>query len=210
MAERCDQRSDGAAADLNPDAVATLLATGAVVLLPTDTLPALAARPEHAARIWTLKQRPSEKPLILMGADLEQLRQYLAVPWHQAWLEQAGHAWPGPVTLVLPIAGATTQLLNPRGHSLGLRVPACDAMRAVLRLSGPLATTSVNRSGDPPAIERHEAIDRFPELPALAGDLWPPASGRASTVLAWSVETDAEPWQTLRQGDRSPPPCSPG
>ena len=41
------------------------------VLLPTDTVPALAIRPHAAARIWELKQRPAHKPLILMGAEPE-------------------------------------------------------------------------------------------------------------------------------------------
>ena len=46
---------------------------GGAALLPTDTLPALAASPDHAAQIWTLKQRPQDKPLILMAAEADQL-----------------------------------------------------------------------------------------------------------------------------------------
>ena len=47
------------------------LSGGGAALLPTDTLPALAASPDHAAQIWTLKQRPQDKPLILMAAEAE-------------------------------------------------------------------------------------------------------------------------------------------
>ena len=56
-----------------PAHLAKCLAEGQAVLFPTDTLPALASRPETAALLWRLKQRPADKPLILMGADLPQL-----------------------------------------------------------------------------------------------------------------------------------------
>jgi len=190
---------DGAAG-VRAGAMAAMLAAGEVALLPTDTLPALAAQPAHAARIWSLKQRPLEKPLILMGADLEQLVQFLGVAWRKEWLEQALRCWPGPVTFVLPIVGVTTRSLNPTGESLGVRVPACDAIRDVLRLSGPLATTSANCSGEPPALSRREAVGRFPELPALASAAWPEGSGLASAVLAWRAHGDTGSWQTLRAG----------
>jgi L-threonylcarbamoyladenylate synthase len=182
--------------------MATWLAAGEVALLPTDTLPALAAQPAHAARIWALKLRPLEKPLILMVADPNPLVQSLGGRWRQEWLEQASHSWPGPVTLVLPISGETSRSLNPTGASLGLRVPACAAIRDVLRLSGPLATTSVNRSGEPPARSRCEAVQLFPELPALAAAAWSEGSGVASTVLAWRAHGDTYSWQTLRAGAR--------
>lgn len=196
---------DAEVAGLEPCAIAAALAQGAVALLPTDTLPALAALPAHAAGIWTLKQRPSDKPLILMGADLDQLLQDLAVPWRSEWLDQAERCWPGPVTLVLPITGAITRWLNPLGGSLGLRVPACPAIREVLRLTGPLATTSVNRSGDPAARDRVEAVGRFPGLPALAAGAWSEGSGLASTVLAWHGDGAASGWRTLRQGALTSP-----
>ena len=49
--------------------LAERLRAGAVALMPTDTLPALAAIPAFASRIWELKQRPLVKPLILMDLD---------------------------------------------------------------------------------------------------------------------------------------------
>ena len=43
------------------------------VLFPTDTLPALAVVPKAAYKLWDIKKRPSNKPLILMGSNPEQL-----------------------------------------------------------------------------------------------------------------------------------------
>ncbi len=188
---------------LAPEALAARLEQGAAAIFPTDTLPALAARPEAAAALWRLKRRPADKPLILMGADLDQLLQVLPEPWHPAWLEQARRSWPGAVTLVLPIDGALTQALHPGGASLGLRVPACAAARELLRLTGPLATTSANRSGEPPVRDPQEAQALFPGVPQLGPLPWPSGSGQASTVLAWQPQTGG--WQVLRAGAAPPP-----
>jgi L-threonylcarbamoyladenylate synthase len=184
-----------------PADLARCLAAGEAVLFPTDTLPALACRPAAAALLWRLKHRPADKPLILMGADLPQLIAVLGVAWQEAWLEQARRSWPGAVTLVLPVSGALTDHLHPGGTSLGLRVPACEPARELLRLSGPLATTSANRSGQPPATTAAEAACQFPGLALLEPLPWPPGSGQASTVLAWRGEECCDdPWAVLRSG----------
>ena len=184
-----------------PDLAACLKA-GSPALFPTDTLPALAATPGHAATIWTCKARPREKPLILMGSDLPQLVRFLGVEWLQPWLDKAHASWPGAVTLVLPIQGDVTGALHPGGTSLGLRIPACDRARELLRRTGPLATTSANRSGEPPARDAVEAAALFPHLPRLGPLPWPPGSGSASTVVAWidPPEGERERWRTLRAG----------
>ena len=186
---------------LGPEDLAAWLAAGGAALFPTDTLPALAARPEQAAELWRLKQRPSDKPLILMGADLEQLQSSLGLPWRQEWFVMAEQGWPGALTLVLPAQGATLQALHPGGTSLGLRVPACPMAQELLRWSGPLATTSANPSGAQPAATAQEAARMFPGLKLLAPAPWPQGGGQASTVLAWH-QRDADPggWQVLRAG----------
>ena len=184
---------------------------GGAALLPTDTLPALAASPDHAAQIWTLKQRPQDKPLILMAAQADQL---LALTTEDARVDAeplARSFWPGALTLVLTVEGCLTQSLNPGQGTLGMRIPACDVTRALLTQSGPLATTSANLSGAPPTQSAAEAAFAFPDLPLLAPLPWPDPSGLASTVIAW---TSSGCWQLLRQGavmvdviERSPP-CS--
>jgi L-threonylcarbamoyladenylate synthase len=185
-------------------ALAGRLIEGAVALMPTDTLPALAARPAFASRIWGLKQRPLEKPLILMGADLAQLDAVLGMPWRAEWLEMAAQGWPGPLTLVLPASGSLVEQLHPGGTNLGLRIPASAPARELLRCSGVLATTSANPSGVPPARDTEEASRFFPDLPLLAPTPWPAGSGQASTVLAWREPRGTGPagrgWQVVRPG----------
>ena len=185
-------------------ALAAHLQAGGAALLPTDTLPALAVHPDQAGQIWARKRRPPDKPLILMGADLDQLLSFLETPWLESWQLEARRHWPGAVTLVLPIRGPLTDRLHPGRGTLGLRVPACPCTQALLRLSGPLATSSANRSGQPAALDAREAADQFPELPLLAPLPWPAASGQASSVWAWQGQD--KPWRVLRSGAVTPTP----
>jgi L-threonylcarbamoyladenylate synthase len=173
------------------------LAAGSAALFPTDTLPALACRPLNAPLLWTLKNRPADRPLILMGADPEELLAALTVPIRPQWREMALGHWPGALTLVLPAEGPIAQALHPGGRSLGLRVPACPSARALLRLTGPLATTSANASGEPACLTAEEAARAFPTLPLLGPLPWPAAAGLGSTVLAWR---EGDGWQVLRPG----------
>ena len=62
---------------LNSVQLAAKLRSGSAAIFPTDTLPALAAKPEYAFQIWNLKKRSIEKPLILMGANADELFEYI-------------------------------------------------------------------------------------------------------------------------------------
>ncbi len=186
---------------LGPAALADHLAGGGAAVFPTDTLPALATQPLAAAQIWRLKQRPEGKPLILMGADPEPLFAALHQPLQPSWLEMAARCWPGAVTLVLPASGPIVEALQPsapkQGVSLGLRIPACAPALDLLRCTGPLATTSANRSGEPPCRTPTEVAAVFDGLPILAPLPWPLMEGQASTVLRWHP---GDGWEVLRRG----------
>ncbi len=177
--------------------LARCLREGAAGLFPTDTLPALAACPEAAAQLWELKGRPSQKPVILMGSDPDELLAQLGLPVLPAWRQLAQAHWPGGLTLVLPARGPVLAQLNPDGHSLGLRVPACPMALELLTLTGPLATTSANRSGEPSCQSAAEAQRCFPALPLLGPIPWPAGCGQASTVVSWREDGS---WEVLRQG----------
>ena len=187
---------------VEPPDLAALLLQGSAALFPTDTLPALAASAGQANQLWRLKQRPADKPLILMAASSEELFACLGVAPRNEWLEMAAWAWPGAVTLVLPAVGVVAEALNPGGSSLGLRLPASAEAQALLQLSGPLATTSANISGCPAACTAQEAAQQFPGVALLAPIPWPLAAGQASTVVAWRAEGG---WRVLRAGALLPP-----
>jgi len=181
--------------------LSALLRAGRPAAFPTDTLPALAMAPAWAAELWQIKQRAANKPLILMAAGRDELLAALGMPPPQGWEQLANQGWPGGLTLVLPAKGAVVEALNPGGSSLGLRIPACPMAVQLLRCTGPLATTSVNRSGQPACTSPEEIAKNFPSLALLAPLPWPSGSGKASTVVGWQQGENGSCWQILRQGN---------
>ncbi len=179
--------------------------SGRVISFPTDTVPGLAVMPEHAEQLYTIKGRSQQKPLILLGAEAVELWPYVqgdAAEFNQ-WQALTQQHWPGPLTLVLPASGKHPVAMTPADHrSLGIRVPNHPLARKILAGTGPLATTSANRSGEP-ALQSLTAIaEQFPTVAVLDANQAPQSpdshaqSGQPSTVAAWS----AGEWQVLRQG----------
>ncbi|MEM9216153.1 MAG: L-threonylcarbamoyladenylate synthase [Cyanobacteria bacterium P01_F01_bin.150] len=137
---------------------------------PTDTVPALACRPSFAGMIYRAKQRSQTKPLILMGGHANDLWSY--VQWdHPAfpiWQQMSFWYWPGALTLVLPASDRLPAAVNPINPStIGIRVPNCAIARHILNQTGPLATTSINRSGQPPLETLEEINQEFPKVLTL-------------------------------------------
>ncbi len=169
-----------------------------LISFPTDTVPALASRCDRGELIYTAKERQPDKPLILMGANPEQLWPFVrgsAAEWEQ-WSAMAARYWPGAVTLVLPAAELPPGL-NPLGTgTIGLRVPDWPPAQTLLEQTGPLATTSINRSGQPPLIEVGAIAREFPQVLMLHPWQLPPSPPEPSTVVQWQAGT----WKVLRQG----------
>jgi L-threonylcarbamoyladenylate synthase len=118
--------------------IAAALLGGAVLLLPTDTIYGLHALYGSAGvdRIRAMKGREENKPFVTIAADVSQLEKIGAeVP------DALRDLWPGPITGILR---------NRNGGTIAARIPDLDWMRALLAQTGPLISTSANRSGEPP------------------------------------------------------------
>jgi len=192
----------------------TAIAQGHPASFPTDTVPALAARPDCADRIFQLKQRQPDKPLILMGATPEQLWDYVrGTPEElQIWATLADQYWPGALTLVLPANERVPVTMNPLNPgTIGVRVPNSNIARSILSHTGALATTSANLSGQPPLIDPQAIGATFPDAYVLNPESVCSSSdqlndqsslnqaitsGIPSTVVQWKNHH----WITLRQG----------
>ncbi|MEL6353201.1 MAG: L-threonylcarbamoyladenylate synthase [Cyanobacteria bacterium J06627_28] len=186
--------------------VKCLAGAPALVSFPTDTVPALSTRPAHANLIFAAKQRPPEKPLILMGASFSHLRPYIEGTTFEleTWQALTEQYWPGQLTLVLPASDRTPKNLNPLSTgTLGIRVPNHPTTLAILAKTGPLATTSANLSGQPPLTTQPDIAETFPSALTLAPSAYttslerPAASGKPSTVAQWTDQR----WKILRQGE---------
>ncbi len=176
---------------------------GKIVSFSTDTVPALAVIPQAAQAIYRLKQRPLDKPLILMGASLEELWDFVDTN-HRAftiWQEVANSWLPGALTLVLP-QNPNIAPLNIGGfNTIGIRIPAHKQALTVLRQTAPLLTTSANLSGESTLLTAAQISAQFPEVLVLDDlnynfESAKTSPGIASTVLAWT-ETG---WEVKRQG----------
>lgn len=174
---------------------------GEIICFPTDTVPALAVIPESANKIFTLKQRSQEKPLILMGATPSDLWPFVTgtPASHEIWANTAQKYWPGALTLVLPASQQVNPQLNPQNTgTIGLRIPAQPIAISILSKTGPLATTSVNISGQPPLETLAEIEEQFPEILILKSENLTAklGSGQPSTVVKWHENS----WVVLRKG----------
>ncbi|NBD33311.1 MAG: Sua5/YciO/YrdC/YwlC family protein, partial [Cyanobacteria bacterium] len=114
------------------------------------------------------------------------------------WEKTAQRYFPGQLTLVLPSSANVPPQVNPQTpDTIGIRVPDCAIALAIFTATGVLATTSANRSGDPP-LTTPEAINQaFPEVLVLADTEPIVSSGLPSTVAKWTGQT----WEILRQGN---------
>jgi L-threonylcarbamoyladenylate synthase len=130
---------------------AALIAAGAVVAVPTETVYGLAADATESravAGVYAAKGRPSFNPLIVHVLDRAAAEAIAVFDAEAGALADA--FWPGPLTLVLPLReGAGIASLVTAGlDTIAIRVPAHRAMRALLTATGkPLAAPSANASG---------------------------------------------------------------
>ena len=121
------------------EAVADLRA-GKVALVPTETVVGLVAAESGLPRVREIKGRDADKPIALLCTTAEEAFG-LASNVPPIARELAELYWPGPLTLVLDLSS---------GGSIGVRVPAGDAVQALLGAYGaPLYATSANLSGQP-------------------------------------------------------------
>lgn len=158
---------------------------GRLIVLPTDTVYGLGTRPDDPAatgRLFEAKRRARdlELPVLVPGAAAAR---EIAEPDPRADA-LATRFWAGPLTLVLPRADASRGWeLGGDPGTIGVRMPHHPMALAVLALTGPLAVTSANRSGEPTPPSCDGVVDLFGE--AVDVYLCDPAPlvGPASTVV---------------------------
>ncbi len=177
------------------------LEDGSPIIFPTDTVPALASLPIYASKLWEIKKRSLNKPLILMGARVDELFEFIKPIALEDATKMADTYWPGALTMVLPSIGNSVQFLNPTTNTIGVRIPDLVPALELLSYSGPLATTSANFSGSTPVLNLEDAVNTFPEIPLLENIQWPKSSGLASTVISWESKGS---WRLLRKGSLMP------
>lgn len=182
MAERIEPT------DANIRRAADVLRAGGVVAFPTETVYGLGALARNAGavqRLYALKGRPANNPLIAHVADAAGALLVVG-SWPREAERLARHFWPGPLTLVLP-RGEDIPLEATGGlPTVAVRAPAHPVARALLRALGgePLSAPSANPSGRTSATTANHVLADFVDVRSLLVlDGGPSPVGIESTVL---------------------------
>lgn len=178
--------------------IAKAIREGRVALLPTDTIygfHAAALDPEAVERIVAIKGREETKPFVVIAASLEQLAA-LGIAASAETIAALDAIWPAPLTAILPLQ---KPIPASRGLStLAVRIPALEWLRQLTAETGPLVSTSANRSGEPAVRNPSDlAPDLQQRVDAIidSGDL----AGAASVIVDLS---GTEP-RMVRTGENS-------
>ena len=133
----------------NIDRAVELLRSGGVVAIPTETVYGLAASiecPEAIRKIFQIKGRPVNHPLIVHIADKKDIYRFATdIPSYVAPLIE--HFWPGPLTLILKKTDLISPLLTGGHDTVGIRMPAHPIALEIIKRAGPIAAPSANRFG---------------------------------------------------------------
>jgi L-threonylcarbamoyladenylate synthase len=126
---------------------AELLCAGELVALPTETVYGLAANafnPDAVRRIYEVKGRPPENPIIVHVAGMDLARRCVS-DWPALADKMAASFWPGPLTLVMPRSPEIPAIVTAGGSTVGVRWPSHPFIQAVITACGfPLAAPSAN------------------------------------------------------------------
>jgi L-threonylcarbamoyladenylate synthase len=144
---------------LTDSKLASLLKSGAVGILPSDTVYGIvccASNQEAVSRLYELKHR-EHKPGTIIGAKLQQ---FIDLGMRARYLKAVEGFWPNPLSVVVP-CGEELAYLHQGQHSLAVRIPANDTIRDLLAQTGPLLTSSANMPGEPTATTVEEARAYF-------------------------------------------------
>src|SRR5687768_8378854 len=132
------------------EAAVDVLRRGGLVAFPTETVYGLgadASNPEAVEKIYAVKGRPRNHPLIVHLSDVRQTGRWAAA-MPEAGERLAQRFWPGPLTLILKRAPGVSDLLTGGQDTIALRVPAHAVAHALLTaFAGGIAGPSANRYG---------------------------------------------------------------
>lgn len=178
------------AAFVDADRAARSLRNGGVIAYPTEAVWGLGCDPFDIValeRLLAIKQRPPDKGLIVIAADLDQLRPLLdldALPSER--LAAVTASWPGPHTWLIPCRDDLPLALRGNNPRLAVRVSAHSPVIELCRaFGGPVVSTSANLSGEEPARRR--------------GDLSPALLAQLDAVMDGETGARRRP-STIRDG----------
>lgn len=176
-----------------------VIANNGVIGYPTETVYGLGANALSDAaveKVFDLKGREKNKPILIIASELDQVKKLVAsLPAQAEILAKA--FWPGALTMVFEAAPQLSKLLLGGGNQIGIRIPASQICLELIKLCGvPITSTSANLSGKENPITAQEVHAYFGNKLDLIIDGGTLPSRVASTVIA----IEYEKLKLLREG----------
>ena len=179
--------------------IQSVLNSGGVIAFPTDTFYGLGAdpfNPEAISKIFRIKQRPADKPLLVLIHSKKQVARLTEQVTPLAKTLMA-HFWPGPLTLLFKAAPGLPRELTAGTGKVGIRLPAhLFTLQLLEKLDRPLTAPSANISGQKEPEALWELANTLGEELDLLVDGGQAPGGKPSTVL----DTTTNPPTLIREG----------
>jgi L-threonylcarbamoyladenylate synthase len=141
-----------------------VIKAGGVVAFPTETYYGLAVDPfsrQALSRLFALKRRPPDKPVLTL-IDKEEQLSLLASHVPDLYRPLMRAFWPGPLTLVFDAVPDLPVILTGYTGTVGVRISSHPIARQLVAAAGqPLTATSANYSGQLPALTADEVVDQL-------------------------------------------------
>lgn len=163
--------------------IAELLIKGEVGIFPCDTIYGICAcvNDANADRIYEIKQRPQAKSFIELMVKEDIVNRGLKVD------EELIKRWPAPFTAIV---------FNSEGTTTAVRVPSDEFLQKLLKMTGPIYSTSVNYSGQMSLLTFDDILPVFEESVDFIVRAPKLAPGQSSTL----INATEKPYKVIRQG----------
>lgn len=175
-----------------------ILKSGGTAVIPTDTiygLSSLAFERSSVEKIYRLKNRGSAKSMLILISDIDDLNMFEAIVDTQT-RKIFSKVWPGKVSIALPCKKSEFRYLH-QGHEMpAFRLPARQDLRELIRITGPLISTSANLEKSLPALTISEAKKYFGEKVDIYID-----EGKLESLPSTLISISDGKVNILRQGE---------
>ena len=170
-----------------------------VIAFPTDTVygvGCLIDDEQSIKRIYELKKRDQDKPLAILVGSIEQANDIVKALPKKA-VELMEKHWPGALTIICEKNENVPSFLNPLYKTIGIRMPKSKIALAILQKYGPMAVTSVNKSGEAPL----NTFDEINNAYQNEIDYIIESNESSSNVSSTVIEINQENIKIIRQGN---------
>jgi tRNA threonylcarbamoyl adenosine modification protein (Sua5/YciO/YrdC/YwlC family) len=173
-----------------------VLEEGGVIAYPTDTVYGIGCdliNKRAVDRIYEIKRMDHSHPLAFVCPDLAHIARYAIVD-NQVY-RVLRRFLPGPYTFILEATREVPKLVQMKRKTVGIRVPACEATRALVReLGRPIISSTAARPGEEPLVDPHEIATAFPGLSLILD------AGAGGLVPTTVIDLTKSPPEIVRKG----------